>query len=55
MERSVIGLCALVGGAVGSFVPALWGSSSLSVSSIVFGLVGGVAGVWVGSRASGLA
>ena len=55
MERSLIGLCALVGGTVGSFVPALWGGSSLSVASVVFGLVGGIAGVWFGARVSGLA
>jgi hypothetical protein len=55
MERSLIGLCALVGGTVGSFVPALWGGSSLSLTSVVAGLVGGIAGVWFGARVSGLA
>jgi hypothetical protein len=55
MERSLIGLFALVGGTVGSFAPALWGGSSLSLASILCGLVGGVAGVWFGARVSGLA
>ena len=55
MERSVIGFCALVGGTVGSFVPELWGGSSLSVASVVAGLAGGVAGIWLGARVSGLA
>ena len=50
MERRAIWLCAAVGGAIGSFVPALWGASDMSLTSIVFGLIGGVAGVMVGAR-----
>jgi hypothetical protein len=50
MERRVIWLCAAVGGTIGSFVPALWGGSDMSLASIMFGLVGGVAGVMVGAR-----
>jgi hypothetical protein len=53
VERSVIGLCALVGGTIGSFVPELWGGSAMSLSSIVFAFVGGVAGVMFGARVSG--
>ena len=52
MGRSVIGLFAVVGGTVGSVVPALWGGSTLSLGSIVLGLVGAVAGVWLGARLS---
>jgi hypothetical protein len=48
--RSAIGLCALVGMTVGGLVPALWGASSLSLSSLVFSAAGGVAGVWLGAR-----
>ena len=50
--RSVIGLCALVGTIAGGYVPALWGGSSLSFASLVFGALGGVAGIWVGVRLS---
>ena len=50
MERRLIWLCAAVGGTIGSFVPALWGGSDMSLASIMFGLVGGVAGVMVGAR-----
>ena len=52
--RSVIGFSAFVGLTVGSFVPELWGGSQLSLSSILFGAVGGVAGVWLGARVSGM-
>ena len=48
--RSVIGLCVLVGSFVGGYVPTLWGASSLGVESLLFGAVGGIAGVFVGAR-----
>ena len=46
----MIGFCAIVGGTVGGFVPEIWGSSSLSLGSLVFSMLGGIAGVWVGVR-----
>jgi hypothetical protein len=52
MGRSVIGLCVMFGATVGSYLPVLWGASSFSVESILFGLVGAVAGVWAGARLS---
>jgi hypothetical protein len=50
MGRSAIGLCALGGMTVGGFVPELWGASAFSLSSLLFSVVGGVAGVWLGLR-----
>jgi hypothetical protein len=50
MGRSVIGLCAFVGGLVGGYVPELWGGSAFSVSSLLFGAAGGIAGIWLGVR-----
>ena len=50
MGRSVIGLCATVGLIVGGYVPELWGASSFSLSSLLFSALGGVAGVWLGTR-----
>ena len=46
----MIGFGGFLGMTVGGFVPELWGSSSLSVASVVFGLLGGVAGVWLAAR-----
>ena len=37
---------------VGGYVPELWGAGSFSLSSLLFGFVGGVAGVWAGVRIS---
>jgi hypothetical protein len=50
MNRSLIGICATAGLFIGGYVPVLWGASSFSLQSLVFGLVGGVAGVWAGAR-----
>jgi hypothetical protein len=50
--RSVIGLCATFGTIAGSYAPALWGSSSFSLTSVVFGAIGGGAGLWLGLRLS---
>jgi len=52
MGKSVIGLCAGFGGIVGGYVPVLWGASSFSLMSLVFGFAGGIAGVWLGVRVS---
>ncbi len=40
----------IVGSTVGSFIPALWGDSLFSVTSIFLGTVGGVLGIWLGYR-----
>ena len=52
MGRSLIGLLAMVGLTIGGFVPMLWGASQFSLTSILFGGLGGVAGVWLGLRIS---
>ena len=52
MGRSVIGLCMVFGGFVGGYVPVLWGASSLSLQSFLFGSVGAVVGLWAGVRIS---
>lgn len=50
--RSVIGLCATFGTFAGSYVPVLWGASSFSTISLVFGGLGGVVGIWLGIKLS---
>lgn len=39
-----------VGSFVGSFIPAIWGAGQLSMASLLFFLLGGVAGVWLAYR-----
>jgi hypothetical protein len=48
--RSVIGLCAGFGGIVGGYAPELWGASSFSMASLLFSIVGTIAGIWAGVR-----
>ena len=48
--RSVIGLCAGFGSIVGGYVPVIWGASSFSMVSFLFGIVGAIAGIWAGIR-----
>ena len=52
MGRSAIGLCGGFGMFVGGYVPVLWGASSFSLSSFLFGVIGAVAGIWAGVRIS---
>ena len=52
MGRPVILLCAGFGSVVGGYVPELWGAGSFSMSSLLFSLVGGAAGIWLGVRLS---
>ena len=52
MGRSVIGLCMFAGSLIGGYVPEIWGAGSFSVSSLLFGAIGGIAGVWFGARIS---
>jgi hypothetical protein len=50
MDRRVIWMCAAIGSVIGSFVPALWGASEMSLASIGFSVVGGVAGIVLCAR-----
>lgn len=46
----MIWLCILAGSTVGGFVPEVWGGSAFGMSSILLGLAGGLAGLWLGAR-----
>ncbi len=50
MGRSVIPVCVLTFGTIASFVPTLWGASGLGLTSLLFGVVGSVGGVFIGAR-----
>ncbi len=50
MGRGVIAMCGTFGLTVGGFVPALWGAGQLSMASILFSAIGGIAGVFAGVR-----
>lgn len=46
--KSMIWAGMFVGSAIGSLLPLLWGGSELSMSSVLFGALGGVVGIWGG-------
>jgi hypothetical protein len=52
MGRGVIGMCAGFGGFVGGYIPVLWGASAMGAESLLFGAIGGIAGVFLGVRIS---
>jgi hypothetical protein len=52
--RSAVWLCAVAGLTAGGLAPVLWGGSALGLASLLCGLIGGVAGVFLGARLSGI-
>jgi len=52
MDKRVVWLFVLVGTTVGGFVPEAWGGSSFGMASLLMGVVGGIAGLWLGARIS---
>lgn len=50
MERRVIWLFVGFGMTVGGLLPEVWGGSALGFASLVFGTMGGVAGLWLGLK-----
>jgi hypothetical protein len=38
------------GSTVGGLIPEVWGDSAFGGMSLLFGLLGGVAGIWLGAR-----
>lgn len=52
MGKTIIIIGMVIGSYAGSFLPWLWGGSLLSMSSIMFGAVGGLAGIYAGYKIS---
>jgi uncharacterized membrane protein YeaQ/YmgE (transglycosylase-associated protein family) len=50
MDRRVIWIFVTVGSTVGGLAPEAWGASGFGVMSFALGLVGALAGLWLGVR-----
>ena len=50
--KSLIWIGVFVGSSIGGYLPALWGDSLFSMSSIILSAVGGLAGIWAGWKLS---
>ena len=50
--KTLIWIGVFIGGAIGGYIPALWGASLLSFSSIIGNTIGGFVGIWAGWKIS---
>ncbi|MFQ5452424.1 MAG: hypothetical protein ACE5DQ_02560 [Candidatus Paceibacterota bacterium] len=50
--KSIVMLAFVIGSSVGSYLPALFGASLFSYTSVILGAVGGVIGIYVGYKLS---
>jgi hypothetical protein len=50
MDKRVTWMCVGFGSIAGSLLPELWGGSAMGGMSLLFGLIGAIAGIWVGAR-----
>jgi hypothetical protein len=53
MDRRIVWLFVVVGMTVGGLLPKVWGGSALGVASLLFGSLGGVAGLWLAAKLTG--
>jgi hypothetical protein len=49
-SRAFIWIGMTIGSTVGGLIPMLWGADFISISGLVFSGLGGLAGIWLGSR-----
>jgi hypothetical protein len=50
MTKKFIWIGLLVGSALGNMLPMLWGGDAISVSGVLFSMIGGIVGIWLGYR-----
>jgi uncharacterized membrane protein YeaQ/YmgE (transglycosylase-associated protein family) len=51
-SKRLIWLLLIIGSSVGSYIPKLWGAGLFSFSSILFGALGAILGIWIGFKLS---
>lgn len=49
-RKSAIRVGLLLGSVLGGYVPLLWGTSFLSFSSVIFGSLGALLGIYIGFK-----
>lgn len=53
-KKSILTTCTILGSAVGSYAPALFGGSALSFTSVITAALGGIAGIYIGLKITNL-
>ncbi len=48
--KQFIMLTTIIGTSVGGTIPLLWGDNFLSISSVIFTAIGGLAGIYIGYK-----
>jgi len=46
-SKRAIWLSAIIGGAIGGYVPVLWGAGYFSFATILFNAIGAIIGIWI--------
>jgi lipoprotein signal peptidase len=49
-RKKIIWFFMIIGGAVGNYLPLIWGGSSFSFASIILGMIGGIVGIFIGFK-----
>ena len=50
--KRTIMIFTVVGGTIGGYIPVLWGASFMSIASVLWSTIGGIAGIWIGFKLS---
>ncbi len=50
MIKKFITLGMVIGSVIGSYIPLIWGDSAFSMTSFLFGGLGGFVGIWAGYK-----
>ena len=49
-DKAIVMLFFTIGSVIGGYIPALWGASFLSFSSLIGNTLGGIIGVYIGYK-----
>jgi len=49
-KKTLIWIGLFIGSAIGGYLPALWGASVFSLSSVLGSAIGGIGGIWLGFK-----
>ncbi|HTO91745.1 MAG TPA: hypothetical protein VMJ70_11500 [Candidatus Sulfotelmatobacter sp.] len=45
-DKRLIMIGMVIGSTLGGWLPSLWGAGGFTVTAVVFGAIGGLAGIW---------
>jgi hypothetical protein len=52
-SKKIVWFGMVIGSAIGSFIPTLWGAGFLSMWSVFFTAIGGAFGIWLAFKIGG--